>query len=103
MALSLFLRRGSHRIQSNMTGRVKIRVEKKARRGREWESRVSKDPNIMSFFEHLEELRKRIFRSLLILLVAFLGCWNYHRELYLFLSRPLTKFMKSEVNWPSPL
>ena len=56
---------------------------------------MSKDPNIMSFFEHLEELRKRIFRSLLILLVAFLGCWNYHRELYLFLARPLTKFMKS--------
>jgi len=43
----------------------------------------------MSLMEHLEELRKRIFRSLLGFIVAFGFCWLYHREIFNFLKAPI--------------
>ena len=45
----------------------------------------------MSFLEHLEELRKRIIRSVLVLVVAFFICWGFSDKIYHFLSIPIVR------------
>ncbi|MBV9242470.1 MAG: twin-arginine translocase subunit TatC [Acidobacteria bacterium] len=45
----------------------------------------------MSFLEHLEELRRRIIRSVLILVVAFFICWAFADKIYDFLSVPIRR------------
>ncbi|MDJ0838922.1 MAG: twin-arginine translocase subunit TatC [Acidobacteriota bacterium] len=46
------------------------------------------DPNEMSFFEHLEELRGRIFKSLILWVVVFCVCFFFHKEIFEFLATP---------------
>jgi sec-independent protein translocase protein TatC len=43
----------------------------------------------MSLMDHLEELRKRIVWSVLAIGAAFIPCWAYYRQIYLFLVAPL--------------
>lgn len=43
----------------------------------------------MSFLEHLDELRRRIMNSVIILIVAFVVCWNFSGYIYDFLSVPI--------------
>ncbi|MBK6722862.1 MAG: twin-arginine translocase subunit TatC [Acidobacteria bacterium] len=45
----------------------------------------------MSFLEHLDELRKRLVKSVLILIGAFLICFNFSNDIYNFLSIPIRK------------
>ncbi|MBK6724466.1 MAG: twin-arginine translocase subunit TatC [Acidobacteria bacterium] len=45
----------------------------------------------MSFLEHLDELRKRLVKSVLILIAAFLICFNFSNDIYNFLSIPIRK------------
>ncbi|HEY8563351.1 MAG TPA: twin-arginine translocase subunit TatC [Pyrinomonadaceae bacterium] len=45
----------------------------------------------MSFLEHLDELRRRLVRSVLFILVAFLVCWNYSGDIYNFLAVPVQR------------
>jgi sec-independent protein translocase protein TatC len=47
----------------------------------------------MSFLDHLDELRKRIFYSLIAVLVGFFGCWNYADKLFIKLQDPVTRFL----------
>ena len=43
----------------------------------------------MSFLEHLDELRQRLIRSLLSLVVAFALCWGFRERIFHFLTDPL--------------
>jgi len=43
----------------------------------------------MSFLEHLDELRKRLIRSIAFVFIAALACWFVHRPIYNFLARPV--------------
>ncbi len=43
----------------------------------------------MSLLDHLEDLRKRIIHSLVALLVAMLGCFNWAPEICRFFARPI--------------
>ena len=43
----------------------------------------------MSFLEHLDELRKRLIRSIIFVAVAATFCWFVHRPIYNFLARPV--------------
>jgi sec-independent protein translocase protein TatC len=43
----------------------------------------------MSFLEHLDELRKRLVRSVIILVVAFAICFYFSESIYNFLSVPI--------------
>lgn len=43
----------------------------------------------MSFLEHLDELRKRLIRSIVFVFIAALACWFVHRPIYNFLARPV--------------
>lgn len=46
-------------------------------------------PDRMSFLEHLEELRVRLIRSLLSLLVGFALCWGFREPIFHLLTEPL--------------
>lgn len=45
----------------------------------------------MSFLEHLDELRKRLVKSVLIVIAAFLVCFYFSNDIYNFLSVPVRK------------
>lgn len=55
--------------------------------------RGRKSPDEMTFLEHLEDLRKRLFHSIIALFIAVIPCWVYSPEIYRFLSRPVTQFL----------
>ena len=46
-----------------------------------------------SFFGHLRELRSRILKSLLVILLCFLGLVYFSNDIYLTLSEPLLSFL----------
>jgi Tat protein translocase TatC len=54
-----------------------------SKKGAEPESEVR-----MTFGEHIEELRKRLLKSLIFLLVAVFACMAYYDELVTFITRP---------------
>jgi len=45
----------------------------------------------MSFMDHLDELRKRLVNSVVIVLLAFIVCWFASGEIYNFLSIPVRR------------
>jgi sec-independent protein translocase protein TatC len=52
---------------------------------------VRTHPDKMSFLEHLDELRVRLIHSVVALCVGFALCWNWHQEIFHFLTEPLRK------------
>jgi len=55
-----------------------------------------RDPNALGFFEHLEELRGRIFKSLLIWVVLFAICFAYHELVFQVLAGPIIAMTETE-------
>jgi sec-independent protein translocase protein TatC len=49
---------------------------------------------LMGFFEHLEELRRRLLRSVLAVLVGFGICFYFASNIYDLLARPLTNALQ---------
>ncbi len=47
----------------------------------------------MSLLEHLGELRKRLFASILAVAAAFFGCWAVSREIFSFLAKPIYRYL----------
>ena len=45
----------------------------------------------MSFLEHLDELRKRLIRSIAFVFVVFIGCWFVSNHIYNFLAIPVKR------------
>lgn len=45
---------------------------------------------VMTFREHLKELRDRLVRVVIVFIIGFLVCWEFRVELFDFLSRPIT-------------
>ncbi|HYX40848.1 MAG TPA: twin-arginine translocase subunit TatC [Pyrinomonadaceae bacterium] len=43
----------------------------------------------MSFLEHLDELRRRLIRSIIFVFLAFMVCWFVSDRIYNFLARPV--------------
>jgi sec-independent protein translocase protein TatC len=52
-----------------------------------------KSPDEMTFLEHLEDLRKRLFYSFLALFVGFVPGWIFSKQLYEILARPVTQYL----------
>ena len=60
-------------------------------------------PDRMTFLEHLEELRVRLIRSLVALVVGFAVCWGFHERIFHFLTQPLRKaYPASSSSPPGP-
>lgn len=47
----------------------------------------------MTFLEHLEDLRKRIFYSFIAVIVVVIPAWIVSKEIYDILARPVTQFL----------
>ncbi|NOT48960.1 MAG: twin-arginine translocase subunit TatC [Acidobacteria bacterium] len=45
----------------------------------------------MSFLDHLDELRRRLVNSVIILVIAFIACWFASQAIFNFLSIPIRK------------
>jgi sec-independent protein translocase protein TatC len=57
----------------------------------------------MSFLEHLDELRKRLVRSVIFVTVAFLGCWFVSGYIYNFLSVPIRRALSEAARREVPV
>lgn len=47
--------------------------------------------NQMSFLEHLDEFRRRLINSIIVVLIAFAGCWFASGKIYNFLAVPVVR------------
>jgi len=47
----------------------------------------------MTFLEHLEDLRKRLFYSAIAIVAGFVPCWIFAKPLYAILARPVTQYL----------
>jgi sec-independent protein translocase protein TatC len=52
-----------------------------------WKSLPS--PDKMTFLEHLEELRQRLVRSAISLVVGFAACWGFREQIFHFMTGPM--------------
>ena len=48
----------------------------------------------MTFLEHLDELRRRLIRAALAILIAFVGCFFFYERIFDFLMRPLRQIIE---------
>jgi len=55
----------------------------------------AKNPNQMSFFEHIEELRGRMIKSLGLWFLVFVGCFLYIKPIFAVLAEPLIKISET--------
>jgi sec-independent protein translocase protein TatC len=47
----------------------------------------------MTFLEHLEDLRKRLFYSFVALFIGFIPGWIFSKQIYAILARPVTQYL----------
>jgi sec-independent protein translocase protein TatC len=57
----------------------------------------------MSFLEHLDELRKRLVRSVIFIVLAFLACWFVSQDIYNFLSVPIRRALSEAARREVPV
>ena len=57
----------------------------------------------MSFLEHLDELRRRIIRSVLFVFAALVLCWFVSAPIYRFLAAPMNRALAEASQRPVPL
>lgn len=57
----------------------------------------------MSFLEHLDELRKRLVNSFIIIVVAFALCWFVSDKIYNFLSIPIRQALSEAARKDLPI
>lgn len=50
----------------------------------------------MGLLQHLEELRSRILRALIALVVAFVPCWYFVKRIYSFLEAPVRPYLPAD-------
>jgi len=57
----------------------------------------------MSFLEHLDELRRRLIRSVIAIIIAFVGCWFASDIIFDFLSVPIRRALSEAQRREVPL
>ena len=57
----------------------------------------------MSFLEHLDELRKRLVNSVIIVVIAFVFCWFVSDEIYSFLEVPIRRALSEAERRDLPI
>ena len=53
----------------------------------------------MTLLEHLGELRRRLVRGFLAILIGFFACYGFAKELFYYLSLPLLKVMPADAKF----
>ncbi len=69
----------------------------------EQESEESRLGGQMSFLEHLDELRRRLLRSMIFVVAALIVCWFFSNHIYNFLSVPVREALAEAQRRPVPL
>lgn len=59
--------------------------------------KAKKSPDEMTFLEHLEDLRKRVFYSAVAIVVAVIPAWFFSKDIYGILARPVTQYLPEGV------
>lgn len=57
----------------------------------------------MSFLEHLDELRRRLIRSLIFVFLAAVGCWFVSKPIYSFLAAPVERALAEAQRQQVPI
>ena len=57
----------------------------------------------MSFLEHLDELRRRLIRSLIFVFLAAVGCWFLSKPIYSFLAAPVERALAEAQRQQVPI
>ncbi len=52
-----------------------------------------KSPDEMTFLEHLEDLRKRLWYSFVAIFIAVIPSWIFSKDIYKILARPVTQYL----------
>jgi sec-independent protein translocase protein TatC len=52
-----------------------------------------KSPDRMTFLEHLEDLRKRIFYSFIVIVLAVIPAWFFSKQIFEIIALPVTQFL----------
>ncbi len=60
--------------------------------------REDTDAGQMSFLEHLDELRKRLVRSVVFIVIAFIGCFFASQHIYEFLAIPIKRALNEAAS-----
>lgn len=55
--------------------------------------KAKKSPDEMTFLEHLEDLRKRLFYSFIAIFICIVPAWFFHKDLYNILAHPVTQYL----------
>ena len=55
--------------------------------------KAKKSPDEMTFLEHLEDLRKRLWYSFVAIFVAVIPAWIFSKDVYEILAKPVTQFL----------
>ena len=71
--------------------------------GQDEEERDERLGGQMSFLEHLDELRRRIIRSVAFIFIALVGCWFVSGYIYNFLSVPIRRALADAQRRPVAL
>ena len=56
-----------------------------------------KSPDEMTFLEHLEDLRKRVFHAFIAIVIAVIPAWFFSKEIYNILARPVTQYLPADT------
>ena len=57
----------------------------------------------MSFLDHLDELRKRLVKSVIVVVITFMLCWIVHVEIFEFLAVPIRQALSEAERREIPL
>lgn len=57
----------------------------------------------MSFLEHLDEFRRRLVNSVIIIVIAFMACWFVSDRIYNFLAIPIQEAIAQQQNREVPI
>lgn len=57
----------------------------------------------MSFLEHLDELRKRLVRCFVVVILAMAGCWFASKPIYAFLAAPINRALAEAQRHEVPI
>jgi sec-independent protein translocase protein TatC len=55
--------------------------------------KAQKSPDEMTFLEHLEDLRKRIWYSFVAIFVVVIPAWIFSKDIFKILSKPVTQYL----------
>lgn len=59
--------------------------------------KARKSPDEMTFLEHLEDLRRRLWYSFLALFIAVIPAWIFSRDVFAILAKPVTRYLPEGV------